>query len=122
MIDNKYKAKKRKEEALRGKAKTLLERLGGVLAANEYFEPEFGAQQLEVLEEDTLECVMTELKNTKALELLFNAGIFRCQASDIVLHFLDTDNAKEFSINTVVPKTVKEKAKKIDLNKFKYSK
>ena len=43
VIDNKYKAKKKKEEALRGKAKTLFERLGGVLAANEYFEPEFGA-------------------------------------------------------------------------------
>ena len=28
VIDNKYKAKKRKEEALRGKAKTLFERLG----------------------------------------------------------------------------------------------
>ena len=84
VIDNKYKAKKRKEETLRGKAKTLFERLGGVLAANEYFEPEFGALQLEVLKEDTLECVMIELKNTEALELLFNAGIFRCQANDSI--------------------------------------
>ena len=63
---------------------------------------------------------MTNFKNTEALELLFNVGVFKCQTNDTVFQFLYTDNAKEFSVS-VVPNTVKEKAKKIDFNKFKYS-